>query len=175
MCKIAWVGGVLVLALIGRADAQLVDVQTEIYLTGRAAGSSEYGPLRSWVPTVAVLQGPELKVDRDEGPEIRRNASRRIGASVQNARPGESTVPLARSVLIESVAKGGAAFRAGLKPGDIVVFYGWWSNDVDDARAFAGRVADTPAGGVLPVVIVRDGVRSMVSLIPDPAGGAGRD
>ncbi len=89
---------------------------------------------------------------------------------MRRLRPDEPVVQ-GHGVVVESVAKDGPAFRAGLEPGDIILFYDFsaWRVDVDDTRAFARHVHDTPPGRVLPVVVVRDGTRLMVSLIPEPA------
>ena len=60
-------------------------------------------------------------------------------------------------VLIERVAPGTPADRAGLKRNDIVVEFDGQS--VTDREKFRLRVADTPPGKKVPIVVLRDGKR----------------
>jgi hypothetical protein len=159
------VGGVLVVLLgVARVDAQIVDAQTQIYL--KDLTGSVQGVAGSAVPPVAVLEGPRAVppavVLEGPGPEI--------GATVRRLRPDDPAVQ-GHGVVVESVAKDGPAFRVGLRPGDIILFsvFSAPSVDVDATREFARRVRETPPGGVLPLVVVRDGVRLMVSVVPEPA------
>jgi S1-C subfamily serine protease len=163
MRRMTVVGGFLVLSLAhARLDAQIVDTQTQISLD-HALGGSIYGVVTSVVPPVAVLNGPRAMAALAG----RERADSEIGARVRSL---ESDAPAlqGRRVVVESVATDGPASRAGLKVGDIILFYAW-GPEVDDTRAFARRVRDTPAGQVLPVVVVRGATRLMLSLIPEPA------
>jgi S1-C subfamily serine protease len=164
MRRMTVVGGFLVLSLaVARIEAQMVDTQTQIYVRDHVLPGSIYGMAGSAVPPVMVLDGPSAVPSlvglEGPGPEI--------GATVRTRRPDEPAVQ-GRHVVVESVAKDGPAFRAGVKPGDIIVFYPW-GPDVDGTRAFARRVHETPPGQVLPVVVVRGDTRLMVSLVPEPA------
>jgi hypothetical protein len=152
MWKMTVVGGFLTLTLAAaRVDAQIVDAQTQINLRDNVLPGAIYGMSGSGLPPIVALEGP--------GSEI--------GASVRTLRPDE-TVAEGRGVVVESVATDGPALRAGLKPGDIILFY-TWGVYIDDTRAFARLVRDTPPGRMLPAAIVRDGKRIEISLIPEPA------
>jgi S1-C subfamily serine protease len=162
MRRVTVVGSLLVLAMV-RLDAQMLDTQTLIYMSDRVLAGSIYSAAGSAIPPVVVLDrtsaGPPSAVPESSGVEI--------GATVRNLRPDELAMP-GRRVVVESVAKDGPAFRAGIKTGDLLSFYAW-GPEVDDTSAFTRRVRETPPGRALPVVVVRGDLRLMVSLIPQPA------
>jgi len=164
------VGGFLVLSFtVVRVDAQLVDAQTQIYL--RDLAGSIHGVAGSAIPPVAVLEGPAVLEGRAvvSSPVMLESPDPRIGATVRSLRPDEAAAAHGHGVVVERVAKDGPAFRAGLEPGDIILLYDFSGRgvDTDDTREFARRVHDTPPGGVLPLAVVRGGMRLIVSLVPE--------
>jgi S1-C subfamily serine protease len=110
---------------------------------------------------------PYLAVAALEGP------GSEIGVTVRNLRPGEADAPkkLGRCVVVESVAPESPASRGGLKPGDVVVFY-MYGAYIDDARAFARVIQDTPPGLAFTLSVIRDGAQMTLRLIPELARAA---
>ncbi len=70
----------------------------------------------------------------------------------------------ARGVLIEQVSDESAAQQAGLKAGDIVVEFD--GERVRSAQQFTRLVQETPVGRSVPVVVVRDGQKSTLTVQP---------
>ncbi|WP_374448220.1 Do family serine endopeptidase [Stella sp.] len=75
---------------------------------------------------------------------------------------------LPRGVLLNDVQPGSPAVRAGLRVGDIVLEVG--GREVDDPESLRFRFATAPLGGTVPVVYLRDGHRTSVSVavLPPP-------
>jgi serine protease Do len=61
-----------------------------------------------------------------------------------------------RGALVSDVVKGGAADRAGIRRGDVIVTFD--GKGIDDMHEFPYLVASTPVGKVVPITIVRKGV-----------------
>ena len=141
MRKTTAAGGFLLLSLaVARVDAQ-------------TDGRQETTP-SPWVKLlVPVLEGP--------GSEI--------GATARNRQSDEVRAQRLRrgGVVVESVAPDSPASRAGLRKGDVIIELDYVS--VSEARQFAWLVHDTPPGRVLPTVVVRNGVRITLALIPQTA------
>ncbi|SEQ38926.1 serine protease Do [Faunimonas pinastri] len=57
--------------------------------------------------------------------------------------------------LVAGISDGGPAAKAGLRPGDVVITFN--GQDVNTSRDLPRLVADTPAGRVVDVVVIRDG------------------
>ena len=70
-----------------------------------------------------------------------------------------------RGALINSVAAGGPADRAGLQPGDVVVE--WNGRPVQDNEELVSMVVGTKPGTTVPVTIVRDKKRQNLNLTVD--------
>jgi serine protease Do len=69
----------------------------------------------------------------------------------------ELGAPDTRGALIYQMYRNSAAFRDGLRPGDIVVSFGGVA--VDDPGHLARLVADATIGSTVPVTVIRDGTR----------------
>ena len=80
------------------------------------------------------------------------------GESVERAYLGVTTSPAARGAAVESVASGGPASRAGLRPGTdvIVAIAGRQVHDPDDV---ADAIADRKPGDTVKVTVQRNGDR----------------
>jgi serine protease Do len=72
-------------------------------------------------------------------------------------------------VKIDEVNPGSAAEKAGIRAGDVVVEYD--GERVRSARQFTRLVQETPEGRAVPVALVRDGKRQMVTAMPETRMG----
>ena len=63
-------------------------------------------------------------------------------------------LPAPKGALIAGVMKGGPADEGGLKKGDVILEYR--GKEIDDAAELRNKVADTPVGEVVNVVVWRD-------------------
>jgi len=163
MSRSTMVGSLLVLCLAGRADAQLLDVQTQIYFGVGARPSVAAGFPVNAIPPIGVLVASPPNAVEASGAEA--------GITVRRLRPDEAV--LGRAVVVESVAADGAGLRAGLRPGDVISFYSARGGD-DDLAAFERLLHSAEPGQALGLVVIRDGVRMMVSITPRPAGSDDR-
>jgi serine protease Do len=68
-----------------------------------------------------------------------------------------------RGALVASVAKGGPADKAGIKPGDVIVQFG--GKVVRSVRALPRIVAQTAHGSTVPVEIARKGKREIINVV----------
>ncbi|MBI1799908.1 MAG: Do family serine endopeptidase [Candidatus Eisenbacteria bacterium] len=84
-----------------------------------------------------------------------------------------------QGVVIQNVMDNSPAARAGIKRNDVIIEFD--GRPVEDMAKFRLRVADTPAGRDVPIVVLRDGKRMSFNvtlddrekLIASNAGGAG--
>jgi serine protease Do len=91
-----------------------------------------------------------------------------IGATVRDPRAEEITgagLAQAGGALIEEVRDDGAAARAGLQKGDIVVEFD--GERVRSARHFTRLVRETPPGRSVTSSVARDGSRRSINITPD--------
>src|SRR5204862_24595 len=65
-------------------------------------------------------------------------------------------------VIIQNVLKGSPAEHAGLRRNDVIVEFD--GKPVEDMQKFRLRVADTPSGKSMPIVVLRDGHRVPTSV-----------
>jgi S1-C subfamily serine protease len=75
--------------------------------------------------------------------------------------------------LVASVAPGGPAARAGLKPGDVIVSVD--GQPADDPNAFDYRFATKPLGGTATLGAVRNGRELSVKVVLETAPATARD
>jgi hypothetical protein len=152
MHKVTLAWGLAIL-FVSAADLTAQSVRTPVDLP---MGSRNNLPPTSFL-AIAALEGPGSD----------------IGVTVRSLRPEETAgQKMGHGVAVEKVAEDGPASRAGLKAGDMI-FFNAPRGDVDEARAFARFVHDTPPGRVLPVAVIRNGVQIGIALIPELASAAG--
>lgn len=138
-------GGPLVNSL-----GELVGINTLIYTAGRSSGNVGVGfaiPINKVEKIVNDLKD-DGEVDRDFW----------TGLSVQTVDKGiakyydlEST----RGVIITSVAKGSPAYKAGLKPGDVILKLG--DNIINNDETLIGFLQEFRSGDVVEFEILREG------------------
>ncbi|HSC28034.1 MAG TPA: PDZ domain-containing protein [Vicinamibacterales bacterium] len=90
-----------------------------------------------------------------------------IGVSIQDVDEEvakRSKLPSVHGVLIEEVTEGSPAEKAGMRAGDIVVEFD--GERVRSARQFARMVQETPPDRQVPVVVMRDGQRTPLTVQP---------
>ena len=75
--------------------------------------------------------------------------------------------------IVSSVQPGGAADRAGVKPGDVVVSFN--GEAVHDTNSLRNRVAEAAPGSTAALVVVRDGTGKQLSVRLDEAQGSRSD
>jgi serine protease Do len=94
----------------------------------------------------------------------------RIGATVQDVDNADvKDAKQARSgVVVETVAPGGPAEKAGLKSGDTITEFD--GEKVRSVRQFSRLVQETPAGRSVPVTLSRGGQRSTVTVTVERQG-----
>lgn len=88
----------------------------------------------------------------------------RIGVSVTDLDPADSSAKASSGVLVESVSEDSPAAKAGLRKGDVVVEFD--GERVRSARQFSRLVSETPVGRTVSAAVQRDGQRVTVSLAP---------
>jgi Do/DeqQ family serine protease len=71
-------------------------------------------------------------------------------------------VPDARGVLVQRMARDSAAYRGGLRPGDVVVSVN--GTAIIDPPHFARLIGDAPVGSTATVTVVREGERVQLRL-----------
>ncbi len=93
----------------------------------------------------------------------------RLGVSVRDlsAQAGQSTDTVTNGVRIDRVDGNGAAAKAGVREGDVVVEFD--GERVRSARQFSRLVQETPDGRTVKMGIVRDGQKQTVDVTPERA------
>jgi serine protease Do len=89
-----------------------------------------------------------------------------IGVSIQDLEPEKAKslkMEAPKGALVVDVVKGGPADKAGLKKDDIVIKAG--GKEVNDPGSLRNRVAATPIGTGLQIVVLRDGKEKNIELV----------
>jgi serine protease Do len=89
-----------------------------------------------------------------------------IGVSIQDLDPEKAKslkMEAPKGALVVDVVKGGPADKAGLKKDDIVIKAG--GKEVNDPGSLRNRVAATPIGTGLQIVVLRDGKEKNIELV----------
>ncbi len=129
-------------------DGRLVGINTAIY--SRSGGSQGIGfaiPANMVRVVVASAKGGSGAVKRPWLGAKLQEVTAEIADSLGLKRPS--------GALVASVAPGGPAARAGLRPGDLIVSID--GADVEDPNAFDYRFATKPLGGSAQVGLIRQG------------------
>lgn len=87
-----------------------------------------------------------------------------LGVTIQPLTPDLAKslrAPDTNGALVASVAKDSPAMKAGLKPGDIITEYG--GRPVERSDALPRAVAETRAGREVPIGVLRDGTRLVLT------------
>jgi serine protease Do len=90
-----------------------------------------------------------------------------LGISVRDVAEADAKrekLPSTEGAVIESIRNESPAAMAGLKAGDVVLEFD--KERVRSARQLSRLVLETPAGRTVPVVVVRAGARSTISVAP---------
>jgi serine protease Do len=135
--------------VIGAAAAALVGAAVAAAPAVRAQGGGTAPPQAA---EMMVLQGAESEV----------------GMTVRDLRAEEvaaAKLPQPGGALVQEVREGGAAARAGLRSGDIVVEFD--GERVRSARHLLRLVHETPAGRTVTGVVLRAGARQQVAITPE--------
>ena len=111
-----------------------------------------------------VAHGQSARVVTPRSVEVFNLGGGRIGVSVADLDPSDSSVKASSGVLIESVSDDSPAARAGLRKGDVVVEFD--GERVRSVRQFSRLVSETPVGRTVAAVVQRDGQRMTVNLAP---------
>ena len=136
------------------ADGRLIGINTAI-LSGsggnQGIGFAVPSNLTRWVTDSLVKTG---RVDRGF-----------LGVTIQSLTPDLATafkVQRTNGALVSDVVSGGPADRAGIKSGDVIINF----NDtaVEDSRQLKLRVAETPPGSKVSLVIDRSGEQKTLNL-----------
>jgi len=116
-------------------------------------------------------QSPDAYAGADapfvEAVQVIRGGSR-VGVTVRDVEDaaGKAT---ANGVVIEDVASGGPADKAGLKVGDAIVDFD--GERVRSVRQFTRLVEETPEGRKVAIAVVRGGQRTTLSIAPERGPG----
>lgn len=95
-----------------------------------------------------------------------------IGVSVREVRTeelGAAKLEQPGGVFIQDVREGGPAARGGLRSGDIVVEFD--GERVRGVRHFSRLVLETPPRRTVRAVIIRNGTRQSIDIVPDTSRG----
>ena len=138
-------------------------------MSGKVRYWSFVGVLVAGVAAAAAAAGaqgtpaPKPEPERDARREVMRLDGRgsRLGVMVQDLDAADK----ASGVRIDSVEPGSAAEKAGIKAGDIVVEYD--GERVRSARQFTRLVQETPEGRRVPLAVMRDGTRQVLTATPE--------
>ena len=88
-----------------------------------------------------------------------------IGVSIRDAQEGDATA----GVVVEEVAEDGAAAKAGIRKGDVLVDFD--GERVRSARQLTRLVQETPAGRKIPTSVMRGGQKLTLTVEPREGGG----
>ncbi len=111
-----------------------------------------------------VAHGQSARVVTPRSVEVLSLGGGRIGVSVTDLDPSDSTTKASSGVLIESVSDDSPAAKAGLRKGDVVVEFD--GERVRGVRQFSRLVSETPVGRTVAAAVQRDGQRVTVNLAP---------
>jgi Do/DeqQ family serine protease len=103
-----------------------------------------------------------------------------LGVAIQPITPevaAKLNVPESQGVLVQSVAPGSAAARAGLQPGDVIVAFN--GEPVSGGNILRNQVAASPPGTEVELTVLRDGREQKTRVAlgeykPPPASQRGR-
>jgi serine protease Do len=139
------------------ADGRLIGINTAI-LSGsggnQGIGFAVPSNLARWVTDSLVKSG---RVDRGF-----------LGVTIQSLTPDLATafkVQRTNGALVSDVTSGGPADRAGIKSGDVIVNFN--DTPIEDSSQLKLRVAETPPGSKVSLVIDRNGEQKSVNLTVD--------
>ena len=139
------------------ADGRLIGINTAI-LSGsggnQGIGFAVPSNLARWVTDSLVKTG---RVDRGF-----------LGVTIQSLTPDLATafkVQRTNGALVSDVVSGGPADRAGIKSGDVIIHFN--DTPVEDSRELKLRVAETPPGSKVSLVIDRSGEQKTMNLTVD--------
>jgi serine protease Do len=111
-----------------------------------------------------VAHGQSARVVTPRAVEVFNLGGGRIGVSVADLDPADTSVKASSGVLIESVSDDSPAAKAGLRKGDVVVEFD--GERVRSVRQFSRLVSETPVGRTVAAAVQRDGQRVTVNLAP---------
>ena len=158
----------------------VVATATAAVIGAAAMGPAEYGQQgNTWVvqpnpPAVQVLQEVEVgPVVSDFDQAIRYQllggSGGRIGVTIRDLSDDElKTGKATGGVKIDEVETDSPAAKAGFRSGDVVVEFD--GERVRSSRQFARLVQETPPGRSAQTVVVRDGQRVTLSVLPRDGG-----
>ena len=102
--------------------------------------------------------------DLNEYGEVRRGSIGYVEiAPVSTFVADELGVPSASGVLIQAMRRDTAAYRAGLRPGDVIVAFS--GVDVLDSGQLSRRIQDTAIGSTATVAVIRSGRRIELDIV----------
>ena len=111
-----------------------------------------------------VAHGQSARVVTPRSVEVLSLGGGRLGVSVTDLDPSDSTTKASSGVLIEAVSEDVPAAKAGLRKGDVVVEFD--GERVRSVRQFSRLVSETPVGRTVAAAVQRDGQRVTVNLAP---------
>ncbi len=156
----------------------VVATATAAVIGAAAMGPAAYGQQGSrWVvqpnpPAVQVLQdvevGPVVS-DLDQVVQLLGRSGGRIGVTIRDLSDDElKTGKATGGVKIDEVETDSPAAKAGFRSGDVVVEFD--GERVRSSRQFTRLVQETPPGRSAQTVVVRDGQRVTLSVLPRDGG-----
>ena len=132
------------------------------------------------VAAAAALGAQDAPAARERAQAARDRAERqvlvlegrtgRLGVVVRDLEPAEVEKSPTGGVRIDEVNTGSPAKKAGLQTGDVVVEYD--GERVRSVQQFARLVRETPEGRAVPLAVLRDGQRQMLTATPEARGFA---
>ena len=136
-------GGALV-----NARGELVGINTAIF-----SQSGGYQGIGFAVPSNLARR---IVADLTQYGEVRRGSIGYVEIAPVSTRVAQQLgVPDARGVLVQAMRRTSPAYRAGLRPGDVITAFG--STSVADGGQLSRLIQDSPIGSLAPVTVVRDG------------------
>ena len=113
--------------------------------------------------TRRLMDAPEVRLGAGLDPMLLEGPGQDSGATVRELRSDEARKGwLGRGVVVQRVNAGSPAARAKLEAGDVVIEID--GVPVTNAKHFSRLVRHTPPGRAVPVEIVRQGLRSTLTL-----------
>ena len=150
-----------------------------VLITVTAAGVAVALPPRAQAQEALVAVAPDppyVDVDVDFQGVLALGRGR-LGVTVRDVNDDDAKKAAAgggaRGVVIEQVSDESAAQQAGLKAGDLVVEFD--GERVRSAQQFTRLVQETPVGRSVPVVVLRDGQKTTLTVQPRDSWAGFRD